>query len=174
MTRSEPDEPSFKVTDRRRRFEEDEAPATKPESAQPDSDRPGQTSPEQSEGRSFARPDDASSGRTQEPAREAAEAAHPLGSDDGPERDLTGLFVMLGSSAALALGEAPDPMTGQVHHDLGQAAELIDLLTLLRLKTEGNRTPSETQVLDDVLYDLQLRYVSATRRGGPGRGPSRP
>ena len=80
---------------------------------------------------------------------------------------------MLASSAAMAMGDAPDPMTGQVHRDLAQAAELIDLLLLLREKTEGNRSPEETQILDEILYDLQLRYVSATKRSSPPRCASR-
>ena len=46
------------------------------------------------------------------------------------------------------------------------AAEMIDILLLLRAKTEGNRTPEETQLLEDVLYDLQLRYVRATKSAG--------
>ena len=33
-------------------------------------------------------------------------------------------------------------------------------------KTEGHRTHEESQVLDEVLYDLQLRYVAATKRSG--------
>jgi Domain of unknown function (DUF1844) len=73
---------------------------------------------------------------------------------------------MLATSAAVALGESPDPLTSEVHHDLPQAAELIDVLLLLREKTEGHRTHEESQVLDEVLYDLQLRYVAATKRSG--------
>jgi hypothetical protein len=96
-----------------------------------------------------------------------------MGPDLGPERSLAGLFVMLASSAAMAMGEAPDPVTGQVHRDLGQAAEIVDLLTLLRGKTEGNRSAQETQILDEILYDLQLRYVSATKRGARPPGPAR-
>jgi hypothetical protein len=74
--------------------------------------------------------------------------------------------MMLGSSALLALGEAPDPMTGQRQRDLPAAAEVIELLLLLREKTEGRRSPEESQVVDELLYDLQLRYVNATRRSG--------
>jgi uncharacterized protein DUF1844 len=174
MTRSEPEEPSFKITDRRRRFEDDEpsSSATKAEPPSPDPELAKGASPRRSENDSLGRSGGDPVGRP-ESARQAPASPEPAPGDAGPERDLTGLFVMLGTSAALALGEAADPVTGEVHHDPGQAAELIDLLALLRRKTEGNRTPSETQVLDDVLYDLQLRYVSATKRGGPGRGPSR-
>jgi hypothetical protein len=73
---------------------------------------------------------------------------------------------MLASLAMAALEGAPDPTTGQTHRDPMQAAELIDVLMLLREKTEGHRTPEETQVLEEIIYDLQLRYVSATQRSG--------
>ena len=88
-------------------------------------------------------------------------------SPDAPEgertRDLTGLFVMFASSALIALGESPDPLTGQVSKDLDQATEAIDVLMLLREKTQGNRTPPEDQLLEQILHDLQLRFVRATR-----------
>ncbi|MBI2217367.1 MAG: DUF1844 domain-containing protein [Candidatus Rokubacteria bacterium] len=153
MVPAEPDE-GFKVTDRRRRHEDDEAAA----------------SPAPEAAGSEARPSEFTAAERDVQSRTVAEPI--VGS--GPGRDLTGLFVMLASSAAMALGEAPDPMTGEVHRDLGQAAELIDLLVLLREKTEGRRTPEETEVIEEVIYDLQMRYVAATRPSGPRPGPSRP
>jgi hypothetical protein len=83
-----------------------------------------------------------------------------------PEPSLEILFMMLGTSALVALGAAPDPTTGQRRPDLAAAAETIDLLVLLRDKTEGNRTAEETQILGDLIGDLQLRYVAATKRSG--------
>src|SRR5687767_25122 len=81
-------------------------------------------------------------------------------------RTLADLFMMLATEAVVALGDAPDPATGQPERVLPHAAEMIDILLLLRAKTEGNRSPEETQVLEDVLYDLQLRYVRATKSAG--------
>ena len=98
-----------------------------------------------------------------------AKAAPP---DPGPapdqvsDRSLVGLIMMLGSSALMALGEVPDPMTGQRQPDLPGAADVIDVLLLLREKTEGHRTAEETQVLDELVYDLQVRYVSARELSG--------
>ena len=51
---------------------------------------------------------------------------------------------------------------GQLVRDPQQAAELIDTLMLLREKTEGHRTAEESQALDELIYDLHLRYVNAT------------
>jgi hypothetical protein len=91
---------------------------------------------------------------------------------DSP-RDLTPLFVMLASSALIALGESADPASGQVNRDLAQAREVIDLLGVLRSKTEGHRTPDEDQLLGHIIYDLQMRFVRAT--GAPsGRPDVRP
>ncbi len=68
---------------------------------------------------------------------------------------------MLASSALVHLGTAPDPMTGVARRDLAQARLSIDLLRLLREKTEGHRTPEESQFLEEILYDLQMRFVEA-------------
>jgi hypothetical protein len=94
----------------------------------------------------------------------AAAAPDVPASAAGGERSLAGLFMMLASSAVVALGQAPDPLTGERQMDLAQAADAIDLLLLLRQKTEGNRSPEESRILDELLYDLQLRYVHATKR----------
>jgi hypothetical protein len=161
MVSSERDE-GFTVSDRRRRVDE-ESP-TEPAQAQ--------TQPSPRHEPSVIVPP-SSAGST---GRDAPTVSRQPGTESAagePERNLIGLFVMLATSAAMALGDAADPMTGQVQIDLGQAAELIDVLVLLREKTEGRRTPEETQVLDEVVYDLQLRYVAATRRSGSPPGPAR-
>jgi hypothetical protein len=71
---------------------------------------------------------------------------------------------MLASLAIAALEGVPDPSTGQPQRDPAQAAELVDLLMLLREKTEGHRGPDESRSLEEIIYDLQIRYVRATRR----------
>jgi hypothetical protein len=71
--------------------------------------------------------------------------------------------MMFASSALVSLGVAPDPQTNESRRDLGQARVAIDLLLMLREKTSGNRTEQETQLLEGILYDLQVRFVSAVR-----------
>jgi uncharacterized protein DUF1844 len=70
---------------------------------------------------------------------------------------------MLASSALVNLGETANPETGERVLDLEQAKEAIDLLSLLRTKTEGNRTDHESRLLEEVLYDLHLRFVRAAK-----------
>ena len=104
---------------------------------------------------------------TEDPPRPAASGAElppPPVPSPPEERSLAGLFMMLASSAVVALGHAPDPLTGQRQIDLVQAADAIDLLVLLREKTEGHRSGDETRMLEELIYDLQLRYVQVTKQ----------
>lgn len=151
MSGAEPDD-SFKITDRRRRSPDSaEAPRIPAREAfEPSPSRPREASEP-----SVSRRSPVTSGP-------APAADSPSGAD---VRSLIGLFVMLGSTAAAALG-SPHPVTGETHRDPVEAASLIDLLCLLRERTEGHRTPEETRVLDELIYDLQLRYVELTRRSG--------
>jgi hypothetical protein len=71
--------------------------------------------------------------------------------------------MMFASSALIGLGEA-DPMTGEREVDLAQAREAVDILLLLRDKTEGNRTEVESRLLEDVLYDLEMRFLQVANR----------
>jgi hypothetical protein len=77
--------------------------------------------------------------------------------------DFVSFVLSLGSTALIHLGEAPDPMTGELRKELPLAAETIDLLTLLQEKTRGNLSPEEDRFLGALLYDLRLRYIEAAK-----------
>lgn len=132
---------TFKVTDRRRRDEIDETP-TAPAPSEPATPAP----------------------------RAAAVGSPSPGPAAAPQGgpDLQGLFIMLASSALVNLGEAADPETGERVLDFEQAKEAIDLLSLLRVKTQGNRTEEESHLLEEMLYDLQLRFVRAAKGAAGG------
>ena len=51
-------------------------------------------------------------------------------------------------------------MTKKPNLELDQAKHVIDLLTMLEQKTEGNRSPEETAELDSTLHELRLAYVT--------------
>ena len=93
------------------------------------------------------------------------------GGDSGPPRepgaaDLSSVFIMFAGWALIGLGEAPDPATGERRLDLPQARDAIETLRLLREKTAGNRTEPESGLLEDLLYDVQMRYVRAAKTAG--------
>ena len=77
-------------------------------------------------------------------------------------------FVLsLASSAAIHFGDLPDPSGQQTEPNLEGAAQMIAILTLLDQKTRGNLTAEERQVLEQVLYELRMRFVQAS--GGDKR-----
>jgi hypothetical protein len=96
--------------------------------------------------------------KTQEkPKEETTEKAPPL-----PEVNFSSFLLSLSSSVLLHLGEIPDPQSGGKKKDLALAKQSIDILTLLKEKTEGNLTEEEKNLLENLLYDLRMRFVKAS------------
>lgn len=81
---------------------------------------------------------------------------HPL-----PEVNFNSLIFSLSSSALLHIGEIADPQTGQKIVDLPMAKHSIDIISMLKDKTEGNLDDEEKKFIDSILTDLRLRYVKA-------------
>ncbi len=77
----------------------------------------------------------------------------------------TQFILSLGTTAAVHFGDLPDPTTGQEGEaNLIAASQMIDLLALLQEKTRGNLDPAEAKLLDDLLYDLRMRFVQAQQQ----------
>jgi uncharacterized protein DUF1844 len=116
------------------------------------------------------------------PRREAPRAAEPQRQRPEPERqrseprtgthrdlppaDFTMLVNMLVTNAMVFLGQMPAPGSQQYMRNLPQAQHMIDLLMVLREKTRGNLAPDEEQMMQDLLPQLQMAYVSASRQVG--------
>jgi hypothetical protein len=79
-----------------------------------------------------------------------------------PPPTLTFLVSTLYLQGAVALGLRPHPATDKSEVQPEQARHAIDLLGMLAEKTEGNRTPEETEELKSALHQLRLAFVSAT------------
>jgi len=94
----------------------------------------------------------------------SAESAAGAAAPEAARAELAALFLMLASSVLIHLGEVADPVTQEVRKELGQARYTIDLLMVLKEKTEGHRTPQETQLLEEILHDLQVRFVRAVNQ----------
>jgi len=65
------------------------------------------------------------------------------------------------------MGAAELPGTEKVEINMPLAKLTIDTIDMLKAKTEGNRTPDETSLFDDVLYQLRLSYVKAESGSHP-------
>jgi hypothetical protein len=81
---------------------------------------------------------------------------------EGADLTFAGFVISLATTAAMHFGDIPDPMTGKpAEPDLAGAAGIIQLLEMLQQKTRGNLIPEEERVLDDILYELRMRFVQA-------------
>lgn len=76
-----------------------------------------------------------------------------------PEVNFSTFILSLASSALVQLGEVPDPATGQTTTCLTLARHSIDMLEMLRCKTQGNLDEQESQMLNSMLYELRMKYV---------------
>jgi hypothetical protein len=84
-------------------------------------------------------------------------------------------FVLsLAHTTAVHLGDVPDPASGHTAApNLPAASQMIDILALMEQKTRGNLTAEERQLLEQVLYELRLRFVEV-RGGAPAAPAGRP
>jgi uncharacterized protein DUF1844 len=89
---------------------------------------------------------------------------------EAPALSFAGFVLSLASTAAIHFGDLPDPVTGQpAEPNLEGAAQMIEILALLDQKTRGNLTAEERQLLEQVLYELRLRFVEASGADGGGK-----
>lgn len=78
----------------------------------------------------------------------------------------TAFVLSLASSAAIHFGDLPDPTTGGMSEpNLDGAAQMIEILSLLEQKTRGNLTAEERSLLEQVLFELRMRFVEAKDGG---------
>jgi hypothetical protein len=74
-------------------------------------------------------------------------------------------IISLGTTAAVHFGDLPDPVSGERGEtNLIAASQMIELLALLQEKTRGNLEPAEAKLLEDLLYDLRMRFVQAQQQ----------
>ncbi|MDD5746267.1 MAG: DUF1844 domain-containing protein [Candidatus Omnitrophica bacterium] len=80
-----------------------------------------------------------------------------------PPADFSMFISSLGLQALMALGEIEHPITHKKDPDLAQAKYLIDTIGMLQDKTKGNLSPEESSVIDQMLYELRLKYVAVNK-----------
>ena len=153
------EQPNFKVTDRRL-FNADGSPR----------DLPPEEKPEPqvavaAEAATAAKPAESQA----KPETTAASEAAPEPEEEFTEADLEDArdpasfvaFIMsIASNAASALGMMEHPVTHQREVDVELGKHWIDVLGMLQKKTAGNVTPQEKRMLEGLLADLRMQYVS--------------
>ena len=76
-----------------------------------------------------------------------------------PEVTFSTFVLSVASAALVYLGEVPEPETGEMKENMSAAKHNIDLLAMLKEKTENNLDADENRLLEGVLYELRMKYV---------------
>lgn len=75
--------------------------------------------------------------------------------------DFSGFVLSLNASALIHLGEIPDPHSKKREVNLPAARHTISILEILAEKTEGNLSEEEKKLLDDMIYNIRMKYVKS-------------
>jgi Domain of unknown function (DUF1844) len=157
------EQPNFKVTDRRL-FNADGSPRDLPPEEKPEVQ--AAVTPEATTATEVADEPQA----TPEPEVSAGAAPEmPAAEEEFTEEDLAdardpasfvSFLMSIASNAASALGMMEHPVTHQRDVDVELGKHWIDVLGMLQKKTDGNLTPQEKRMLEGLLADLRMQYVS--------------
>ena len=139
MTKEQEEQESYRVTDKRS-FKEDG------ESRVPDA---SETKEEKPAG---------------EPYSESGSDASGPKTEQLPPIDFPSYILSYYTQGLVLLGEVPSPYSGKKEEDVEAARHTIDILTLLQEKTKGNLSQDEEKLLENVLYELRMKYMSKTNR----------
>lgn len=75
-----------------------------------------------------------------------------------------GFVISLAHTAAVHFGDVADPASGAMQPvNIDAAQQMIDILALLEEKTRGNLSAEERQLLEQVLYELRMRFVQVSQ-----------
>jgi hypothetical protein len=165
------EQPVFKVVDRRP-FNPDGTPRELTEQEKEEADRAARaaevetaaakamSAPPEPAAQTESAPRPAATPRAE---RRSAQARDPL---EDPTSFLS-LVMSLASNAAASLGMMPHPVTGETGVDLKTAKHWIDILGMLEQKTQGNLDEQEALMVENLLADLRMQYVSFSNAPTP-------
>jgi hypothetical protein len=74
----------------------------------------------------------------------------------------TSFVLSLATTAAVHFGDIADPGTGEpAEANLLAAGQMIEIIAMLQEYTRGNLSEPEAKLMDDLLYELRMRFVQA-------------
>jgi hypothetical protein len=104
-----------------------------------------------------------------EPAQPAGDGAHEL-----PPASFEMLVTTFATEAMVALGQLPNPFTNEHSLNFDHAKYTIDMLQVLEDKTKGNLSIEEAALLESLLHQLRMAFVTLQSEYGSPAGGSSP
>ncbi|MCK4400686.1 DUF1844 domain-containing protein [bacterium] len=72
-------------------------------------------------------------------------------------------ITSLSMQAMMSLGIYPNPITKKEEKNPEAAKYTIDTIAMIQGKTKGNLTSEESRLIDNILYDLRMKYIEANK-----------
>jgi uncharacterized protein DUF1844 len=121
-------------------------------------------SPDTGEAREDAPEQAVGAAQSASPNVQDTEAARESQQEALPEINFSAFVISLSTQALMNLGEIANPISGKVEVDVLVAKQMIDILGMLKDKTRGNLNASEDRLMEDILFDLRMKYVEAVKK----------
>ena len=104
-------------------------------------------------------------------------AGHSSAGTDLHGQHFHNMVMQIANTALTFLGAVPHPETGEHIQDLDMARLLIDQLAMLEVKTNGNLSAEEADLLKQALTAARMAFVEAAKGAttpelSPGSKPS--
>ena len=82
-------------------------------------------------------------------------------SENSDKSDLlfVNLVLTLHNAAMLQMGKLKNPVSDKIERDMSQAEMSIDMLDMLKKKSEGNLTDEENSILSRTLNELKMNFM---------------
>lgn len=77
--------------------------------------------------------------------------------------DFSAFILSLNASSLIHLGEIPDPESRLRSVNVPAAKHTIEILEIIKDKTAGNLDEDEDKLLDDILYNLRLKFLQHSK-----------
>ncbi len=127
---------------------------------------------EEIEGQGFTIKDNRSSQKSEDEIGDESQPESSAHESDGApqpkipdlEIDFSTFVLSLTSSAFYHLGDIADPQTGETKVELPAVKQTIDILIMLKGKTDGNLNADEAKLLEQLIYELQMKYVEKKKQ----------
>ena len=116
--------------------------------------------------------------KSQVEAEKAAFAEEPGTPPQGntgelPPASFEMLVTTFATEAMVALGQLPNPFTNEHSLNWDHAKYTIDMLQVVEEKTKGNLSTEESAMLEGLLHQLRLAFVTLRNEAGQ-QGPDTP
>ena len=73
--------------------------------------------------------------------------------------DFAAFILSLNASSMIHMGEIPDPHSMERSVNLPAAKHTIEILEIIEDKTQGNLDDTEKKLLEDILYNLRMKFM---------------